>query len=175
MPRFAMFSIWFRALSYMVILGVGWLVALPASLLWIERGHVAPEFRAWPFVAPAIALFVFGFALAVWAGFYLIRHGRGTPLPFDPPRHLVTAGPYRFVRNPQGIAMTLMAAAEVLAIASQLIWLLLPLTLAYLELLVGPLEERQLARNFGPEYAAYKARVGKWIPLTRCRRTATSN
>jgi protein-S-isoprenylcysteine O-methyltransferase Ste14 len=62
------------------------------------------------------------------------------------------------------MAMVLMAAGEVVAIKSLAIWVLLPLTLAYLELLVGPWEERQMAREFGAEYDAYARLVNKWLP-----------
>jgi protein-S-isoprenylcysteine O-methyltransferase Ste14 len=82
----------------------------------------------------------------------------------DPPRCLVICGPYRWVRNPQAIAMLLMALGEVVAIQSWGLWILVPMTIAYLELLVGPWEERQLARDFGAEYETYARRVQKWLP-----------
>jgi protein-S-isoprenylcysteine O-methyltransferase Ste14 len=34
-----------------------------------------------------------------------------------------------------------------------------PLTVAYLEVLVGPWEEHQLARDFGAEYQSYARQV----------------
>jgi protein-S-isoprenylcysteine O-methyltransferase Ste14 len=86
------------------------------------------------------------------------------PLPLDRPRHLVTNGPYHFVRNPQAIAMILMVTGEIIVVESVAIWIMLPLTLLYLELLVGPIEARELAKDFGAEYEEYVARVRKWIP-----------
>jgi protein-S-isoprenylcysteine O-methyltransferase Ste14 len=154
--------LWARALFYLCLVGSGWLVVLPAGLLYWEAGRLLPGLRRGP--VAGLSLFGAGAGLALWAGYYLIRHGQGTPLPLDPPQRLVTAGPYRFVRNPQGIAMTLMATGEAVAADSALLWLLPPLTVLYLEALVGPLEARQLARDFGPEYRAYAARVPKWLP-----------
>jgi hypothetical protein len=43
-----------------------------------------------------------GTAIALWCVFWFVFIGKGTPAPFDPPRKLVTRGPYRFVRNPNG-------------------------------------------------------------------------
>jgi protein-S-isoprenylcysteine O-methyltransferase Ste14 len=57
-----------------------------------------------------------------------------------------------------------MAVGVVLAIDSLALWVLLPLTVAYLELLVGPWEERQLARDFGAAYKSYVRQVRKWLP-----------
>jgi protein-S-isoprenylcysteine O-methyltransferase Ste14 len=148
----------------MFIVGGGWLVILPECILYLESPGTLPEFRPWPLFALGTILVGLGVALALWAGYYLIEHGRGTPMPLDAPQRLVTQGPYRFVRNPQGIAMAVMVAGEVLAVKSAFLWLMIPLTVVYLEALVGPWESRQLQRNFGSEYEAYVARVPKWFP-----------
>jgi protein-S-isoprenylcysteine O-methyltransferase Ste14 len=160
-----MTSVWIRALLYLLIAaGGGWLVILPAGLLLLERGTAWPLWNSLAFRAIGVALFTVGFGLASWAGYCLIQIGHGTPLPLDRPRRLVTCGPYHRVRNPQAIAMMRLVAGEVLAIRSAWLWLLLPATLAYLELLVGPWEERQLARDFGTAYTAYVRQVPKWLP-----------
>lgn len=159
-----MLVIWIRALLYLILVGSAWLVLLPAGLLAAERGPSWPEFRLLPITLAGLALFALGWGLACWAGYCLIQYGRGTPLPLDPPRRLVVCGPYRWVRNPQAIAIVLMSAGEVVALRSSLLWIMIPLTLAYLEWLVGPWEERQLTRDFGAEYGAYTRRVRKWLP-----------
>jgi protein-S-isoprenylcysteine O-methyltransferase Ste14 len=164
--RFKAFDmwLWLRSIAYMLIVGGAWLALLPLGLIFIETGRVEPTFRSWPTAVTGFTLFALGAALACWAGYVLIRDGRGTPLPLDPTKRLVTVGPYSHVRNPQGIAMTLMACGVALTVHSALIWLLPPLTILYLEGLVGPLENAQLKRKFGPEYQDYVGRVGKWLP-----------
>jgi protein-S-isoprenylcysteine O-methyltransferase Ste14 len=159
-----MVAVWVRALIYSLVVGGVWLVVLPCGILVAERGSWRPDFRPLPITLAGGLLFAAGFGLACWAGFCLIHYGRGTPLPLDPPRRLVVCGPYRWVRNPQAVAMVLMAAGQVVAIRSAALWVLLPLTIAYLELLVGRWEERQMARDFGADYAAYARRVRKWLP-----------
>lgn len=157
-------AIWLRALLYMLGVGGGWLVVLPALIIGLEYGHLLPPLRGLGWAGLGVLTFMAGVGLAWWAGYHLITYGRGTPMPLDPPRKLVTSGPYRFVRNPQAIAMVLMVTGEVLAVSSRWLWLLLPLTLFYLEGLVGPWEERQLAGQFGLEYLRYQQNVRKWRP-----------
>lgn len=158
-----MAAIWIRAVLYMFVIGGGWLVIFPAGLLLIERGSPYPVWNSQTIVAGGM-LFAIGLVLALWAGYCLIQFGRGTPLPMDPTCRLVTCGPYRHVRNPQAIAMVLMVSGEILVVRSAFLWLLLPATLAYLELLVGPWEEWQLTRDFGASYITYATRVRKWVP-----------
>jgi protein-S-isoprenylcysteine O-methyltransferase Ste14 len=157
----------------MALVAGGWLIVLPGLLLTIEgRGHMLLHPRALPWLLIAALLLLIGALLGLSAGYFLITRGRGTPFPLDPTCELVTSGPYRYVRNPQGIAMTLATAAEVAAIQSSLLWIMLPLTIMYLEALVGPGEERGLARQHGAAYLAYRHRVRKWLPraAVACRR-----
>src|SRR3954447_8269230 len=43
-----------------------------------------------------------------------VRRGRGTPAPYGPPRELVVAGLYRYVRNPQYVGVVLAVVGEAL-------------------------------------------------------------
>jgi hypothetical protein len=52
--------------------------------------------------------------LGSWATVVFTDVGQGTPLPLDPPRRLVTTGPYAFVRNPMQIAGLMLATLLVL-------------------------------------------------------------
>jgi len=159
-------GLWTRALAYMLLVGGGWLILLPACILFWARAGDWPTVRSIAWVITGLVLFLVGVALAIWAGYYLIEFGRGTPMPLDPPRRLVTQGPYRYVRNPQAIAMVLMVLGELFVVNSNWLWVMLPLTIVYLEALVGPIEAKQLTKDFGLEYESYAARVHKWVP--RC-------
>lgn len=170
-----MIGIWVRALTYMVLIGGGWLIVLPACLLMVEQGAATPALRPWPWPILGAATLLAGVSLAIWAGVFLIQRGEGTPFPLDPTRKLVVVGPYRFVRNPQSIAMTLMVLGEMFAIQSRWLWVMLPATIAYLELLVGPLEDRQLVRDFGQSYLDYRSQVPKWIPRWPGRSATSSS
>ncbi|MHA1113918.1 MAG: methyltransferase family protein [Alphaproteobacteria bacterium] len=83
--------------------------------------------------------------------------------PYRPATALLSAGPYRFSRNPIYIALGLLQAG--IAFAADSIWILAMLAPALAVLHVGVIrrEERYLARKFEAEYAAYRARVRRWI------------
>ena len=80
-----------------------------------------------------------------------------------PASHLVADGAYRFSRNPMYVGFIAMLAGLGIAVAS--VWLCamcLPF-FAYFSLYVIPREEAYLARRFGAEYAAYRAKVRRWL------------
>ncbi len=113
-----------------------------------------------------IALAGFGLAgcLGMWSGTTMARIGRGTPLPTAAASTLVTAGPYRWVRNPmavagitQGIVMAWwMGSASYIALSllGGAIW----------HVFVRPSEEADLEARFGAPYRTYKTQVGLWLP-----------
>lgn len=105
-----------------------------------------------------------GGALALWCVLVFALVGRGTPAPFDPPRTLVVAGPYRYVRNPMyiGAALALGGAAAFYRSGPLLGYLVLFLLATHL--FVVWYEEPTLERLFGGDYQAYRATVRRWLP-----------
>ena len=100
-------------------------------------------------------------ALAGW-GLVAVRAAR---TPFEPghtPRALVVAGPFRFSRNPLYLAQILLLAGLGQAAFP---WLLpiAVLQALLLDRLAIPREEQALAETFGEDFAAYRARVRRWI------------
>jgi protein-S-isoprenylcysteine O-methyltransferase Ste14 len=169
-----MLALWTRAVLYLLVVAGGWLFALPAIILRTEvEGNL--EWRTAKLVVTGTVLFAAGCIVAAWAGFCLVQYGRGTPLPLDPPRRLVVTGPYGVVRNPQAIGMLLMVVGEVVAVSSRALWLLVPATIIYLEWIVGPWERRQMQRDFGTEYLAYRATTPRWWPRLRRRSPESSS
>src|SRR5262249_54839913 len=90
--------------------------------------------------------------------------GSGTPASFDPPRRLVTLGPYRLVRNPMyvGAGLALVGAALFYRSASLAGYAGLFLIVAHL--FVVFYEEPTLRRTFGNDYEVYRLQAGRWLP-----------
>jgi protein-S-isoprenylcysteine O-methyltransferase Ste14 len=95
------------------------------------------------------------------------RSGRGTLSPLDPPRALVIRGPYRYVRNPMYLSVTLIVLGEVLLIQSRSLLAYWVIWFAVVNLFVRGYEEPWLRRQFGAAYDRYTASVGRWLPRLR--------
>jgi protein-S-isoprenylcysteine O-methyltransferase Ste14 len=95
------------------------------------------------------------------------RSGRGTLSPVDPPRNLVIRGPYRYVRNPMYLSVTLIVLGEVLLTQSRGLLAFWALWFAAVNLFVLGYEEPTLRSQFGAEYERYSAAVGRWLPRLR--------
>lgn len=109
-----------------------------------------------------VVLFALGGGLRVVPVFILGRRFSGL-VAIQKDHALVTDGLYRVIRNPSYLGLLIMLAGWALAFRS-----LCGLVLA--ALFVPPLiarihsEEALLARHFGPEYDAYRARTWRLIP-----------
>jgi len=80
-----------------------------------------------------------------------------------PATTLVTAGPYRFSRNPMYLSMTFIAAG--VGFLANNLWILLVLvpTLVLTHFGVIAREEEYLEGKFGAHYLRYKSSVRRWI------------
>jgi protein-S-isoprenylcysteine O-methyltransferase Ste14 len=150
--------LWLRSLFFFLLLPGVIAYAVP---IWLgaESGGAPGALR------PLGVLFqLAGTAALIWCVRDFAVRGRGTLAPVDPPRELVAAGLYRFVRNPMyvGVATTLVGhalffgSAELLGYAA--------LVVGGFHLFVTLYEEPHLERRFGESYRRYRASVPRWIP-----------
>ncbi len=128
-------------------------------LILTSTGH-APRPVAWP----AAALIAAGVALYLWCLWHFATTGRGTPGPWDPPRHFVGVGPYRYVRNPMYISAALVIGGEAILFTSVALGLYLVVFALVVHAFVVLYEEPTLHRLFGDEYDAYRRSVNRWLP-----------
>ena len=109
----------------------------------------------------------FGGILALTCAGVFVVGGRGTPAPFDAPRHFVAIGPYRSVRNPMYIGALTVLVGFGLYEHSVSILLLCSAVFALVHLFVVAYEEPRLKARFGVTYREYCAEVPRWIPRLR--------
>lgn len=107
---------------------------------------------------------VSGLVLVAWCFYEFAARGRGTPAPWDAPRHLVTSGPYRHSRNPiyVGVFLVLLGEAAFFGSLALLAWAAVTAAGSYLFVVLY--EEPGLRRRFGNEYERYLAKVPRWLP-----------
>ncbi|HMG17863.1 MAG TPA: methyltransferase, partial [Gemmatimonadales bacterium] len=136
-----------RATVYATLFISVFLVFIPEQIL-IATGITRPtEIGALHSVG--LVLVVLGGALAIWCILTFALVGKGTPAPFDPPRKLVAAGPYRWVRNPMYIgAATALAGAALFYQSAALVAFAAGFVVAA-HMFVVLFEEPTLERNFG--------------------------
>ena len=112
-------------------------------------------------IAAGIALYL---ACAFW-GFAI--HGKGTPLPLDPPKKLVVVGPYGVVRNPMYWSVASVMLGEAVVFHSVALLQLVAAFAVGVILFVLSIEEPALKQKFGSEYEEYCRRVPRWLPRFR--------
>ena len=159
-------SLAFRSTVYAIgfFLTLVWLIP---SWLGIRAAHVAISESPWRMLG--ILPLSVGIAIAFWCVANFVVAGRGTPAPFDAPRHLVIKGPYRYVRNPMYVGGLLFLGGWAWLFADFSLTLLgyaLGLIVA-LNLFIWLYEEPILRRKFNGDYKEFCLNVGRWIPRTQ--------
>lgn len=138
---------------------------LAGLLAWL----LARALPAWQVALPgqqgvAIALAVAGASLMLAAALSLLA-ARTSLNPLNPERAsvLVAVGAFALTRNP-------IYLGDALLLCAWLVWLGQPLGLLalagfvlWLDRVQIPAEERALARRFGADWQAYRARVRRWL------------
>ena len=110
----------------------------------------------------AIALFLAGFGLMMWAwaGFQRAK----TPIrPTDTATTLVIGGPFRFTRNPMYLGIVLMLLAAVFGVGT---WPMLLAPIGFFLIISAvfiPYEEQRLKEIFGKQYENYQKRIRRWL------------
>ncbi|MBI1744667.1 isoprenylcysteine carboxylmethyltransferase family protein [Candidatus Acetothermia bacterium] len=139
---------------YAIPLAVGIIAHLIYSVSFLPEG--------WLWRLLGVLLIGFGIFLALWAE--RTMHSSGTtPNPYKPTTAIVTAGPYRFTRNPMYLSMALCYLGVTFLMNALWPLLLLSITLFIVNYGVIAREERYLAKKFGDAYVHYKSRVRRWI------------
>lgn len=111
-----------------------------------------------------LILYVTGFLLMAWA---LVTLGRNYQLGGSAPRtedRMVVDGPYRIIRHP--MYTSALSISLGLACLTQS-WAFFGVFCIYLVLisLLIPVEEEELGKVYGEQYAAYRKKAGRIIPL----------
>jgi protein-S-isoprenylcysteine O-methyltransferase Ste14 len=126
-----------------------------------------------PFDRPAwqLSLIVQALVVPIVLGLTAVQEfasrGAGTPVPFDPPRRLVTTGVYAYIRNPMQLSGVVLLVS--LGLVLHNLWICAAGVMAHLYSLglAGWDEDDDLKRRFGGDWIAYRAGVRRWLPRLR--------
>jgi protein-S-isoprenylcysteine O-methyltransferase Ste14 len=106
---------------------------------------------------------LFGSGLLFWCVQDFLVEGRGTLAPWAPPQSLVQVGLYRFSRNPMYLAVevVLLGWAAWFQSPGLILYAVSALVAFHLRIVFG--EEPWLARQYGKDWASYRASVPRWL------------
>jgi protein-S-isoprenylcysteine O-methyltransferase Ste14 len=155
-------ALWAKSLLNAVLFFGVFMISLP----WVAH-YLAPMELPLPRnLRTALAGVLALVGIAAWIACLDIfsRHGRGTPLPADAPRQLVTTGLFRQIRNPIMAAELSIIWAIALYFASLGTALYAIAISVAAHVLVVQIEEPELRKRFGQSYADYCQKVPRWFP-----------
>jgi protein-S-isoprenylcysteine O-methyltransferase Ste14 len=158
----SVFALWAKSLLNAVLFFSVFMVALPTLAHYVLPVELSLPRSPRVWLAGALAL------LGVTAWIRCLdtfsRHGRGTPLPADAPRQLVTTGLFSRIRNPIMAAELLVIWAVALYFASAGVMLYAVAMCIGAHVAVVYVEEPELRGRFGPQYEEYCRSVPRWVP-----------
>jgi protein-S-isoprenylcysteine O-methyltransferase Ste14 len=160
LPRRAMLQV--LAFSGLVVF------VLPAVMIEASGGKWLT-----PFARPAwqISLIVQVLAIPGLIGLSAVQEfverGGGTPVPFDPPRRLVTSGVYAYVGNPMQTSAVVLLALLGVILGNAWIAAAGVGAHVYSAGLAGWDEDVDLRQRFGAAWVEYRTSVRRWVPRLR--------
>jgi protein-S-isoprenylcysteine O-methyltransferase Ste14 len=108
-------------------------------------------------------LLIWGYLQYRLAGAYRVRHGGGGPGVDIPPEHILSAGPYGYLRNPMYLGHLIFMLGLAITCSSWLAAALFAFHVGWFHRRVLR-DEANLKQRFGAPYVAYQTRVKRWIP-----------
>ena len=112
----------------------------------------------------SVTVFLFGLGIIALGG-YTFRKANTTLNPRNPEKttRLVTAGLYRYSRNPMYIGFLLWLLAGVIYFGNAFNLVLLPIFVVLVNRLFIRPEEAALAKLFGDKFVRYREKVRRWF------------
>lgn len=153
--------LWLRTVLFTILVPGTELVLLPGVVVFLRLG---PRLGLGPARYLGVVPLIMGLGVILRCFVDFVRRGRGTPAPYDPPRQLVVAGLYRYVRNPQYVGVVLALVGEALLTERVVLFGYAAFMAIGYHLFVRFYEEPTLGRLFGEPYAHYREAVPRWLP-----------
>lgn len=95
--------------------------------------------------------------------FEFVYSGKGTPVPFEPPKRLLSSKLYRYTRNPMYLAVISIIIGESIWYENWIIVIYGVLLWAVLHLWIVLYEEPALNKKFGKKYEDYVSKTQRWL------------
>jgi protein-S-isoprenylcysteine O-methyltransferase Ste14 len=153
--------LWLRTVLFTILVPGTELVLVPFVVVHFDLG---PRIELGPVRYSGLVSILVGLIIILRCFADFINRGRGTPAIYEPPRELVGAGLYRYVRNPQYVGVVLVLVGEALLTEMVVLFGYAALMAMGYHFFVTYYEETTLTRLFGEPYARYRETVPRWMP-----------
>jgi protein-S-isoprenylcysteine O-methyltransferase Ste14 len=140
-------------------------VLLPIGAVELTEAWDWPRWRIVGGRLLGSCLVVAGIVVYAYCSGLFLRVGKGTPVPLEPPAHLVIEGLYRFSRNPMYVAQVAYLLGLFLYCGDLSLALYTVLFAGAIHTSIVRTEEPELRQRFGEEYVRYTQRVPRWISI----------
>ena len=147
---------------------LGLAALLVFASFWVDERLTLLHFDpTWWSLGLSVLLLVPACLIMVWPVMQFFR-ARGTPVPLNPPKKLITTGLYAYIRNPMILGLLLLLLGLGILFGSlSLILIFTPLFIVPNILYLRAVEEKEMEKKFGQEYLEYKKKVPMSIPRLR--------
>ena len=138
-------------------------LALPGVVAFLAPAVLVGSIATRTLHREGVLVFLVGVLVLLWCvrDFYVA--GKGTLAPWDPPRHLVSVGLYRYSRNPMYVGVLLILIGWTVAYRSRSVLIYTGVVAILFHLRVLLYEEPWLAGTFPDEWPRFKSRVPRWL------------
>jgi protein-S-isoprenylcysteine O-methyltransferase Ste14 len=148
------------------------IVPIVTRLLWLAVLLISPysDRRNWMVIADSdwlrfigVLLYLLALAWVYWAFWTLGRQHSGE-VTIQPQHELITQGPYRWIRHPMYLGLTVFPAGAALAFGS---WIGMAIPFLLVGLFIWRIadEEKLMHQEFGDRWDAYCRRTWRLLPL----------
>jgi len=135
-----------------------------ASMWWLNQALPIAQFIDSPWNKAGIAIIVFSIILDTSSLYLFIKKSTTTnPMKPSNTQGLVTAGLYKYTRNPMYVGLLTILFGYAIWLGSVTPFLVLPLFYWLITNMQIKPEERTLEAKFGQEYRDYKNKVRRWL------------
>jgi len=151
-------------LSYAGIYGSLVLVMIPSIILHMTDGTWINAFDTSLKAQIFRSLFILTLLPGISSAIEFVKRGKGTPIPFDPPKKMVTSGLYSYVANP--MQMSCFLSYIFLGSLLENYWVCLG-SLAGWSWSMGVAlinEKSDMKSRFGDKWTNYRSHVKNWLP-----------
>jgi len=123
----------------------------------------------WPAPIPSVVIQLLAVPalLGLSAVQEFVTRGGGTPIPYDPPRRIVTTGVYAYVANPMQLSAALLLIALGAVVANVFVAAVGGMSVIYAAGIAHWDEDADLRQRFGGDWARYRGQVRRWLPRWR--------